>query len=125
MSSISKNTKQQERRRILEKISPPTLPLLTHLMGNSYLLFTRFFPPTKKKTKITTEVFSIDEDGDEAKTHLQRVLTLISKKKKKISPKLSAFTIKRRVIMPTDILRKGKCQKTNDGFKNLYTGNYS
>ena len=119
--SVSKNTNQQIRRQTLEKISSSTPPLLTHWMRKSYLPFTRFFLLTKRKTKITIKILAVDENGDEAKTHLQWVSISFSKKKKKISPKLSIFTTGRKAIIPTGVLKRGKNQKTNNGFGNFHS----
>ena len=57
----------------------------------------------------------VDKDGDEAKTPLQQVLTLLLRKKKKISPMSNVFTIEGRAILPTNIFKKRtKSQKTSD-----------
>ena len=72
------------------------------------------------------EVLGIDEDGDEAKTHLWRVPMSLPRKKKEISPKSSASITGKRAIMPTGILkRRNKSQKTSDSLRNLYANNYS
>lgn len=68
----------------------------------------------------------MDEYGDEAKTHLQRVLTSLLKRKKKTSPKSNASIIGRRAIMPIGIFKKeNRNQKTNDNLGNLYAGDCS
>ena len=81
---------------------------------------------TQRKTKTTTEIFNVDKNRDKTKTSLQQVWTSFPKKKKEISPKLSASTIGKKAIMPTDILqKKDKSQKTADNFGNLYAGDCS
>ena len=73
-----------------------------------------------------TKVFSVDEDGDEAKTHLQQLSTSLSRRKKEIFPKLSASTIRKRPITATSICeRRNKSQKTSDGFANFHASDCS
>ena len=47
----------------------------------------------------------MDKNGDKAKIHLQRMLTLLPKKKKEISSKLIASIIRKMTIMLTSVLR--------------------
>ena len=106
----------------VERISLPTPPLLTYLVGNNHLLLSRLPPPTRRRTRTTKEVLStvVDEDGDEAKTLLQQVLTLFLRRKKKTSPMLNASTAEGRAISPINVLRrKSRSQKTSDSLDNL------
>lgn len=118
-SSVFENTNRK-------KISPPTPFWLTHLIKNSHLPLTRLFSPTQKRTQTTAEALVIDEDGDEAKTHMWQVLTLILKSTKETSPKSSTFTAAKRAIIPTNALkRKNMRQKTSDGHDELYASDFS
>ena len=68
----------------------------------------------------------MNKDGDKAKIYLRRLSTLLIKRKKKISLKLSAFTIEGKAITPTSVFRReNRSQKTIDSLDNLYADNYS
>lgn len=95
-------------------------------MRNSHLLLTRLPLSTQKRTKTTIKVLNIDENGEKAKTHLQRVSTSIPKKKKKTSLTSSAFIIEKRAIILIGVLKKkNKSQKTRNGLGDLHAGDYS
>ena len=95
-------------------------------MGNSHLLLTRLPLPTKKRTKNTMKIFGVDNNKNEAKTHLQWVPTSLLKKKKEISPKLNASTVRKKAIILAAILRRGnKSQKTSSSLGDLPADNYS
>ena len=97
----------RRRRTLVERISLPTPPLLTHLVRNKHLPHSR--PPSPTQRKTTAEALGVK--GDEAKTHLQRTSTP-PQRKEKISPNLSAFTAERRAILPTCALkRRNRSQK--------------
>ena len=67
----------------------------------------------------------MDKDMDKAKTHLQRVPTLLLKRMK-TSSKLSASTIRRKAIMPINILKKkNKSQKISGCLGNLHANDCS
>ena len=114
MSSVSKSTSLQKKsRKTPEKISPPILSLLTHLVGSipSNLPFTRI--KLAKKTKTIKEVLStiIDKDKFATISPLQQVL-ISSRRKRKTSPILNTSIIKKRGITLINILRTQKrCQK--------------
>ena len=72
------------------------------------------------------EVFSVDENRDKAKTHLQQMLTSLPKSKKKTSLNSNTSTIEKRTIMLTNILRKrNKSQKTSKNLGNLHVSDCS
>ena len=107
----------------MEKISLLTPPLLKYLVGNSHFLLSKFPPPTPKKIKITAEALGMEDI--EAKTHLQRVSTLLQRRKKEISPQSIASTIEKRAIMPIGILRRRKnSKKTSIGLGNLHVNDW-
>ena len=114
---------RKRRKTSVERISPPTPPLLTHLVGNNHLPLSRLPLPTRRRTRTTKEVLGtvVDGDGDEAKTPLRQVSTLLPRRKKKISPMSNASTAEGRAILPTSVLRKGtRSQKTSGSLGNLY-----
>lgn len=119
-SSVFKDTGlQKKRRRIAKKISLPTPPLLTYLVGNSYLPFTKPPPPTQRRTKI--KVFNVDNNKNRAATLLPRVLMPVPLKKKwKISPKSSATIVTKKGSTLISVLN----QKTSVNFSNFYTGDW-
>ena len=121
--NISKDKDQQRRMQTLKKISPPTPPVLTCLVGNSHLLFSRFLLPTQKMTKTTTEALSVEKD--KAKTHLWWVSTSLWRKKKETFLKSIAFIIEKKAIMPTSVFRRrNKSQKTSIGLSSLHIDNW-
>ena len=120
--SVLKGTDPLGRRRRtpVERISPPTPPLLTHLVGNRHLPLSRPSPPTRKRT--TAEALGVE--GDEAKTHLRRA-SMPSQRRRKTSPKLSASTAGRRAILPTGALkRRNRSQKTSIGLGDLHVDDW-
>ena len=106
----------------MEKISPPTPPLLTRLVENSLLSFSRLLPPRRTRTT-SKEVLGVEranKDKIVAMTLLQRVSPLPpSKRRRKISLKSSATTVIGRDITPLSVPRR---QKTSVGLDNLYAG---
>lgn len=88
-SAFKAISKQKKRIRTLEKMSLLIRYLLIDLMESNNPLSTRLI----KKTKITKKVFGaiVDKDKVVAKTSLSQMSILLSKKKKRTSPKLSAF----------------------------------
>lgn len=68
----------------------------------------------------------MDENKDEAKTHLQQMSTSFSGKKKETSSKLNASTIEKKAIISTSIFkRKNKSQKTCIGFTKFHASDYT
>ena len=62
----------------------------------------------------------VDEDGDEAKTPMQQVSTLLPRKKKETSPTSNASTAEGRATSPTSVLRRRtRNQKTSDSLDDL------
>ena len=114
----------------MERISPPTPPLLTRLVENSPLLLSKL-PPTRRKTRTTNKVPSAAEDeGNKIVilTPLPRVSILFPRRQEKtgICPKSNAFTAIGKDITPTSILGiRRKSQKTSDSLGNLYAGDCS
>ena len=108
----------------MEKISPPTPPLLIHLVGNS-LPLGRLPPPTRKRTRTTNEVPGTAEDGDRVATPtpLPRVSISFAQRKGGTCPKLNAIIAIGKDITLTSILgiRKSS-QKTSDSLGNLHAG---
>ena len=104
-------------------MSPPTLPLLIHLVRNSPLPLSKLPSPTERRTRTINKVLGIAQDKDEnrviATTPLQRVSTL-SREKKKTSPNFSTSTAIKRDITRTTVPRiRRKNQKTSIGLDNL------
>lgn len=89
-------------------------------MGNNY------FPPSRKKIKATKKVFgtTVGESKVETKTPLERVSRPLPKKKTKTSLTSNIFSVKRKAIIPIDILRK-KSQNTSISLGNLHANNCS
>lgn len=91
-------------------------------MGNNHL------SPTKKKAKITKEIFIIiiDKDKDKAKTLLQQVSISFLRGKKNISSISNVSIAKRRAVLPISVFRKKtRIQKTNINLGNVYASNCS
>ena len=107
------NKPAKKKKKTLDRISPPTSPLLTHLIRSSHLSLSKLLPLTRKKTLNTTKILGIGKHVSEAKIYLHRVPTSLPRKKKKTFPKLCASTIRRKIIMLTSFLRRGKSQITS------------
>ena len=101
-----------------------TLPLLTHLVGNSQLPLSKLPPPTQKRTQNTTDVLGVGENISEAKTHMQQVPTSFLRRKKETSSKSSVSTITKKASMPTGVFKRGKSQKTTISFDNLHISDW-
>ena len=118
----------RERRGIpVERISPPTPPLLTYLVGNSHLPLGRLPPPTRGRTRTTNEVPGTAEDGDMLvmATPLPWVSISFPQKKGGTCPKSGAITAIRKNITPTSILgTQRSSQKTSVGLGNLHAGDW-
>ena len=117
--------RRRRKRRTPEKISTPTPPLLTYLVGNSHLPLGRLPPPTRRRTKTTNEVPGAAEDGDRVATPtpLPRVSISFPRRKGRTCLKLSAITAIGKDITPTSILEiRRSSQKTSVGLGGLYAG---
>lgn len=109
MLSVSKTISLQKKRiRILERMILLTPLLLIILIRSNNFPLTRLI----KRIKTTKEVFGtmIKKDKFEAKTLLQQVLILLSKRKNKTSPILNVFFVKKKIIALASVLKK-KSQK--------------
>ena len=108
----------------MERISPPTPPLLTCLVENSLLPLSRLLPPRRTRTT-SKEVLGAEranKDRVVAMTLLQRVSTPpLSRRRRKISLKSSATTVTGRDIMPPSVPRR---QKTSVGLGDLHAGDW-
>lgn len=84
-----------------------------------------YFSPSKK-IKATKEVFgtTVGENKVKTKTSLERVSKPLPKKKTRTAFTSNIFSVKKKAIIPIDILRK-KSQKTNISLGNLHANNYS
>ena len=114
----------RRRRTPVERISPPTSPLLTRLVENSPLPLSRLHLPKRTRTtsKEVLGTKGADEDRVMAMTLLQRVSTPTpSRKKRKISLKFGATTVTRRDITLSSI---SKSQKTSVGLGDLHVGDW-
>ena len=125
---VSKRTSLPKKRRktSVERIYPSTPPLLTRLVGNNSLPFNRLFSPTRRRTRTTSkEVFGVegaDKDRVVAMTLLQWVSTPpLLRKKKKMSPKLSATTVTGRDITSSSVPRN---QKTSISLGDLHADDW-
>ena len=97
---------QKRRRRTPEKISLSTPPLLTHLVKNSHLPFSRLLPPTQRKTRTTNEISDVAKDKNRvvAPTPLPQLSISFLRRKRRTLPKLSTITVIGKDITPTSIL---------------------
>lgn len=123
MPSVFEDTSQLKRKiKTPKRISLLIFFLLTYLMKSNLPIRTR----STKKTKITKEVHSAVEDknGVAVMISLPQVSISFLKKKKKTFLKLSDFTISKKIITPSNVLRK-KIQKTSVDLGNLYTNDCS
>ena len=97
-----------------------------YLVGNNHLLSTRHFLPNQNRIKTTKEILGIDKNENKTKTFLQQILTSLSKRKKKTSPKLNISNTKKRATMPKSVSRKKtRNQKTSVSLDKLYIGDCS
>ena len=121
---------RRRRRTPVERISPPTPPLLTRLVENSPLPHIKL-SPTRKSNRTTNEVPSAAEDkGNKVVTPtlVPRVSILFPQKKERTGtcPKLNALTVIEKDITPGSVLRiRKRGQKTSDCFGNLHAGDCS
>ena len=118
---------RRRRKTPVERISPPTPFLLTHLVENSSLPLSRLPLPIRRRTKTTSkEVLGAegaDKDRAAAMTLLQRMLTLApSREKWKMFSKSSTTTVTGRDITPPSVSRG---QKTNVSFGNIHAGDWN
>ena len=106
--SVLKGTGLLKRRRKtqVERISLPTPPLLTHLVGNSYYSLSRLSPSTQRRTKTTAETFGVE--WDKTKTSLRQASTLTQRRTKETFLKLIVSTAGRRAIISTNVFKKRK-----------------
>ena len=114
----------------MERISPPTPPLLTRLVENSPLPLSKL-PPTQRETKTTNKVPGAAENEKDkvvTPTPLPRVSISFPKKKHRteIYPKLNALTAIGKDITLRSVFRiQRRSQKTSDGLGKLYAGDCS
>lgn len=128
MLSISKNIDLQKKRiKTLRRINLLTLSLLTYLVGSN----TNNLLPTKarlaKKIKTTKKIFSIIRDKNRVilMNFLQQV-SILSRKKRRISLISNTSTVKKRVITLISVLRTQKRSYKNCvSLGNLYASNCS
>lgn len=75
---------------------------MTYLIKSNHLLL------IKKKTRTTKKIFdvAVDKDKIEAKTFLQQMLTLLSRKKIRTSFISNAFSVKKKTINLVNVLKK-------------------
>ena len=126
IQSVFKGTGlQKKRRKIPKRLSPLIFFPLMYLVASTYnFLSTR--ARLIKRSKTTKKVLDVIEGKDKVivMTSLQRVLMLMSsKRKKKISSKLSTLTAIEKDITPTSVFKiQRKSQKTSVSLGNLYAG---
>lgn len=123
MLNVFEVTDQQKLRiKTPEKISLLTLLSLMYLVGNNSLLLIK----STKKTITTKEILGtmINKDEVRTKTHLQQILTLSPKRKKRIFLTSNSFFAKRKANIPASVLKK-KTQKTSVNLIDLYVNDYN
>ena len=121
-SILERTSPRRRRRGTSERISPPTPPLLTHLVKNSHLLLSRLSPPTPRRNRTTNKVPGAAEDKDRVVTPtLLSQVSISFPRRRGTSPKSSAITAIGKDITLTSIhgIRK-RSPKTSDNFDNLY-----
>ena len=123
MPSVFEVTNLQKKRiKTLEKINLLIPFLLTYLIKNNNFLSTRL----TKKIRTIREIFGtiVNKNRVIGKIQLQKLSTLLLKKKKKISFILNVFFIKKKSITPTKVLEK-RSEKVSVSFGNLYINDCS
>lgn len=129
MSSIFKNIDLQKRRiKTLEGISLLTLYLLTYLMKSNLINFLSTIARSAKNIKNNKEVLNVIKSKVRiaALIHLQQVLILFSRKKRKMSPILNTFIIEKKVIILISVLKiRTKSYKIIVGLDNFYASDCS
>ena len=125
--SVLERTKKRMRKTLIERISPSSPPLLTHLVRNSHLPLSKLSLPIRRKTKINNKVSGAVEDEDRVAIPLPRVsMPASSKGKWKISPKLSVTTVIERGIIPTSAFGTQKrSQKTIISLGKLHASDWA
>ena len=101
--------------------------LLTHLVGNNYLLLSRLPPPIPRRTRITNEIPGIAQDRNRVVTPTPlSQMSIFFRRKRGTFLQSSAITAIGKNITTTSVFGiQKRGQKTSDGLGKLHAGDCS